>query len=406
MKSERLMLACLRKADFDYGLIEKGDKIMLGLSGGKDSMALARLLKTYQQFSDKDFTFIAVFMDLGFPSPEDKKMEKYMAEEDIPFKKIEAADVYKILSLHRDKGGLLPCSICSRMKKAVINKAAISLGIHKVAFAHHADDAIETLMMNEVYGGRVATFAPKMTLEREGITFIRPLIYAREKEVIRYVRDFDIPVFKNNCGNDKKTEREDFKEILGTFYRRFPPAYDNFLTMLSNQERFKLFFDDLGYAFGDGLFLRKVSLPSEMAMCFNIRREVFINEQKVNVNEEIDTDDEKAAHFLLLKNKKPVGTMRIFLDADKHEVVFGRIAVLKEYRNLGYGRKMVTQVMKMISRKITPLTIRLGAQKHAISFYEKMGFEKESEIPYIDADIVHYHMVQFLKYPIPDKEKI
>jgi len=406
MKSERIMLACLRKADFDYGLIEKGDKIMLGLSGGKDSMALAHLLHTYQKFSDKDFTFVAAFMDLGFPNPEDKAMEEYLTKNGIPFTKIDAQDVYKILSCHRDKDNLLPCSICSRMKKAVINKAAHSLGITKVAFAHHADDAIETLMMNMTYGGRVATFAPKMTLTKENITFIRPLIYAREKDVTRYVKDFNIPVFKNNCGNDKKTEREDFKGIINGYYKKFPPAYDNFLTMLSNQERFKLFFDDLGYAFGNGLFLRKVELPSEMASCFLIRKEVFIKEQKVSVDEELDDLDNSATHFLLLKDNKPIGTMRIFLDAEKHEVTFGRIAILKEYRGQGYGRNMVSQVMKIISRKVTPLTIRLNAQEQAEGFYKSLGFIRESEESFLDANIVHYHMINRLKFPIPDKEKI
>ncbi len=369
-------------------------------------MALAHLLHTYQQFADKDFEFVAAFMDLGFPNPEDIKMKEYMEKEGIPFIKIDATDVYKILSLHRDEKGLLPCSICSRMKKAVINKAAKKLGYHKVAFAHHADDCIETLFMNMTYGGRVATFAPKMHLTKEDITFIRPLIYAREKDVRRYVKDFNIPVFKNNCGNDKRTEREDFKETLDDFYKKFPVAYDNFLTMLTNKERFDMFFDDMGYAYGDGLFLKVASSYEDIFSCIKIRREVFIDEQKVSVEEELDDKDKDATHYLLLKNDKPVATMRVFLNGETHEAVFGRIAVLKEYRGLGYGRKMVTQVMKIISRKITPLTIRLGGQKHAVNFYEKMGFKKESEEEFLDANIPHYHMIRYIKFPIPDKEKI
>jgi tRNA 2-thiocytidine biosynthesis protein TtcA len=406
MKSEKIMLACIRKADFDYGMFENGDKVLLGLSGGKDSMALARLLHTYQQFSDKHFEFIAAFMDLGFEDPDIEGLKAFGEKEKIDVKVIPAHDVATILRMHKDAKGLLPCSICSRMKKAVINKAAKSLGCNKVAFAHHADDAIETLFMNMSYGGRIATFEPKMTLEREGITFIRPLIYAREKDIKRYVKDFNIPVFKNKCGNDKKTEREDFKETLASFYDHYPYAYDNFLTMLTNEEKVNLFYMRQGYAFGDGVVLKKVISPVDMTHCLEIRMSVFVKEQNVPVEEEIDGKDEAAIHFLLLKDNRPIGTMRVFLNEKNHSCIFGRVAIIKEYRGLGYGKRMLTQVEKILSRKITPLEIHLGAQEHAVGFYERLGFKKDSKESYLDANIKHFHMTRNLQFPIPDKEKL
>lgn len=406
MNSERKLLACIRKADFDYGLIEKGDRILLGLSGGKDSMSLARLLNTYRRFSDKEFTFVAAFMDLGFEEPDIKGLKDYASKEGFELKIIPAHDVATILRAHKDERGLLPCSICSRMKKAIINKAAHDLGINKVAFAHHGDDAIETLFMNMTYGGRVATFAPKMHLTKEDITFIRPLIYSREKDIARYARDYDIPVFKNKCGNDKKTEREEFKETIHSLYKEFPQAYDNYLTMLSNQEKFKLFFDDEGYFFGDGLALKKVISPEQMSYCFQIRKDVFVKGENVPFDEEIDGKDDQAIHFLLYKNNQPIGTMRVFLDEEKHQAHFGRVAIMPGFQKQGCGKKMVTQVMKIISRKITPLTVVLSSQEQAVPFYEKMGFSKIDGRIYLDAGIRHCDMRREIPFPIPDKEKI
>jgi tRNA 2-thiocytidine biosynthesis protein TtcA len=406
MTSEKVMLACLRKADFDYGLIEKGDKILLGLSGGKDSMSLAKLLTIYQHFEDKDFTFVAAFMDLGFPDPDIEGLKKYAEKTGFELKIIDARDVGTILRAHRQTDGLLPCSICSRMKKAVINKAAKQMGITKVAFAHHADDAIETLFMNMTYGGRVATFEPKMHLDKENITFIRPLIYAREKDITRYAKEHQIPVIKNNCGNDKKTEREDFKELLQAFYKNHPTAYDNFLTLLTNQEAFQLFFDKIGYAFGDGTFLKKVESAKNMDDCFYIRKEVFVKEQNVPIDDEIDGKDRQALQFLLLKDNKPVGTMRVFINTDERTAHFGRVAILKEYRGLGLGEKMVSQVMKIISRRIAPIEIQLEAQTHAVGFYEKLGFSKVDDKTFLDAGIEHCNMARKIVFPIPDKEKL
>ena len=180
MKAIRTVLACIRKADQTYNLINHGDKILIGLSGGKDSVVLTYCLSLYQKFSHTDFTIQPVMLDLGFPNFNPYEMNKFCESLGLKLMVVDNTEVYKILQIQQKDHEHLPCSICSRMKKASMNKIANELGFNKVSFAHHADDAIETYMMNPLFGGRIASFSPKMHLERADITFIRPLINVRD----------------------------------------------------------------------------------------------------------------------------------------------------------------------------------------------------------------------------------
>jgi tRNA(Ile)-lysidine synthase TilS/MesJ len=148
--------------------------------------------------------------------------------------------IYEVLQRNLTNKGKLPCSICSKMKKAAICQAANELNCNKVAFGHHADDAIETFMMNAIYGGRLATFLPKMELTRERITFIRPLIYCREQIIKKTINSSKIPVSESTCPNDKNTEREVIKTMLKDIYKSHPEAKQNFLNMLSNESKMEL----------------------------------------------------------------------------------------------------------------------------------------------------------------------
>lgn len=237
------ILACLTKADLEYSLINDNDKIAVGVSGGKDSMLLLSALKKYQMYSFKKFSFIAVFLDLGFGNVNIKLLKDYCEKLGVDLYIDNSTEVNTILSQHKNSSGKLPCSICSRMKKAAINKAAHQLNCNKVAFAHHCDDAIETLLMNTIYGGRVATFAPKMFLENTALTFIRPFILVREKDIIATCKKENIPIIKSSCPNDKHTMRQEMKLMLQSLYQNYPTSYQNYRNMLSDKEHFDLWFD-------------------------------------------------------------------------------------------------------------------------------------------------------------------
>lgn len=163
---------------------------------------------------------------------------KFCQDKNIEFYSYDS-DVYEILKLNLRKNGMLECSICSKMKKATVIKAAIKHNCNKVAFAHHCDDAIETLFLNMIYGGRIATFEPKMYMSKNGITFIRPLIYAREKKLTQHVKE-QLPLVVSTCPNDKYTKREDIKNLIKSINKQFPESYKNFKLMLTNTDKLSI----------------------------------------------------------------------------------------------------------------------------------------------------------------------
>ena len=145
------------------------------------------------------------------------------------------------------------------MKKAIINKYANKIKANKVSFAHHLDDAIETLFLNEIYGGRIATFTPKMFLENEKITFIRPLIYVKEQTIKKCLKEENILIEKSNCPNDGITKRAEIKNILNSIYNTFEGSHDNFLNILINKEKEDLFYNHYGKSLSDdGLYYKEI----------------------------------------------------------------------------------------------------------------------------------------------------
>lgn len=244
MKAIRIILSTIKHTDKIYNFFNEGDKIAIGISGGKDSMLLLYSLHLYQKFSKIKFEIIPVTIDLGFDGFEPSGIIKFSAELGYNLKIVDGKSVYKILKTQKDLQKLshLPCSICSRMKKAIINSSAHELGCNKVAFAHHKNDAIETLLLNQIYGARIATFSPKMYLSNEKITFIRPLIHCSEKDIKRAVSELNIPFFPSHCPNDGYTKRADIKELVSSINKTYKESQNNFLTMLSNEEKLDLFY--------------------------------------------------------------------------------------------------------------------------------------------------------------------
>lgn len=393
MKAIRVALASLRKADNLYNLINDGDKILIGLSGGKDSVCLTYCLNLYKKFSHIDFTIQPVILDLGFPNFNPQILKDFCASIGLDLIVYDAKEVYPILKKQQGNLAHLPCSICSRMKKASINKLANELHFNKVAFAHHVDDAIETLFMNEIYGGRIATFSPKMHLEKANITFIRPFTLLKEEDIIRTVKEEKLPILASSCPADKHTKREDIKLMLSKLYKEFPSSKENFITMLANFSHYDLWGENLSYKVDDeGLTLKHVLNKSDAFNFFNIRHEVFVKEQQIPYNDEfnyVDTDNTNS--YLICLNNEPVGTIIAETDKENKLVTFKRLAIIKQFRNKKIATKVLNFLIKENSERIKPCTFTLNAQENAISFYEKLGFKKDSD-PFIEGNIKHIKM--------------
>ena len=393
MKAIRTVLACIRKADQTYNLINHGDKILIGLSGGKDSVALTYTLSLYQKFSHTDFIIQPVMLDLGFPNFDPTSMRDFCASLGLKLMVVDNTEVYRILKIQQKDKEHLPCSICSRMKKASMNKIAKEIGFNKVSFAHHADDAIETYMMNSLFGGRVASFSPKMHLQRADTTFIRPFIHVRESDIIRLVKEENLPVLASGCPANMHTRREDMKNLLKSIYKEWPIAKDNLLTMLSNYEKEDIWGKEIYYQINqDGLTLKPVVTPMDMMHVLKIRELVFVQEQNCPYDIEVVEEEEKVAkHFLIYQKDRPIGTIR-YRVTDERTFKIERFAILKEERNKGYGKAAFLYLINKLEEDYNPCTIYFNAQYHLLDYYRSLGCVEEGDTFY-EANIKHIKMV-------------
>lgn len=201
----------MRKAIDDYNMIEEGDRIAVGISGGKDSLTLLYALNALRRFYPKHFELFAVTVDLGFQNLDLSKIEALCKELEVPYTIIKT-DIAEIVFNQRQESN--PCSLCSKMRKGALNDAMKANNCNKVAYAHHKDDVVETMMLSLVYEGRFHTFSPVTYLDRTGITVIRPLIFINEADVIGFVNSNQVPVVKSPCPADKHTKREYIKKLV------------------------------------------------------------------------------------------------------------------------------------------------------------------------------------------------
>lgn len=226
------------QADKDYGMINDNDVIAVGLSGGKDSTLLLYALNQYKIKSRKNFNIIGIHLNLGFKGEDYTPVKTFFDSLNIE-NHIYDTQVSEILELNK-KDDKIQCSLCSKFKKGIVIQKALELGCNKVAFAHHADDAIETLFLNAIYGGKLATFDPEMYMSESKINFIRPFVYLKESEIIANAEEYNLPIKKSGCPNDGFTRRQEMKELLNQLYRDYPTAHDNFIKMLHNTKQTKL----------------------------------------------------------------------------------------------------------------------------------------------------------------------
>jgi tRNA 2-thiocytidine biosynthesis protein TtcA len=231
------VLGCLRRADDDFEMIAPDDVILLGISGGKDSLCLLEAMARYRKFSKKAFTLHAVTLSMGYEPFDVTGIREMCQRLEVPFHYRPTQIGPIIFEERREKS---PCSLCAKMRRGILHDTARELGCNKVALGHHRDDAIETLLLSLLYEGRLHTFQPVTYLSRKEITVIRPLIYAAEKHILGVSRKLNFPVVKNPCPVDGATRRQDMKELIRHMEKLVPDAPEKMLAALQNMNQYGL----------------------------------------------------------------------------------------------------------------------------------------------------------------------
>lgn len=216
----RRILSRTRAAVDDYKMIQPGDKIAVGVSGGKDSLMLLKALCELKRFYSAEFTVVAITLDMRFENKDgDFSAVKEICDQYGVEYVVKPTDLYEIIFNIRKESN--PCALCSRMRRGILHDTAKELGCNKIALGHHLDDAAETFMMNLLIESRVGCFAPVTYLSRRDITMIRPLIYVREREVTAASERLDLPVVESKCPANEHTKREDVKNLLAELSKQY-----------------------------------------------------------------------------------------------------------------------------------------------------------------------------------------
>lgn len=200
-----------RRAFEQYDMINENDKIAIGVSGGKDSLTLLYALHGLRRFYPKKFDIVAISIDLGFGIQNFEQIQALCDELSIPLH-IVPTEINQIVFVDRKESN--PCSLCAKMRKGALNAKAIELGCNKIAYGHHKDDIVETMMLSLIYEGRFHSFAPVTYLDRSDLYVIRPLMYVSEADIIGFKNKMKLPVAKNPCPADGYTKREYVKNLL------------------------------------------------------------------------------------------------------------------------------------------------------------------------------------------------
>ena len=210
------LYSVVRKAIDDYHMIEENDKIAIGISGGKDSLAMLYALSGLRRFYPKKFEILALSIDMGLEGMDFSPVAEYCRKLDVEYK-IVKTEISKIIFEVRKEPN--PCSLCAKMRRGALNTAAVEEGCNKVALGHHFDDVVETFMLNLFFEGRIGTFSPVTYLSRMSSTVIRPLVYMPEKDVRYFASKTELPVVTSTCPADGNTERENMKQLLASIER-------------------------------------------------------------------------------------------------------------------------------------------------------------------------------------------
>ena len=205
------ILGQTRRAIQDYDMIHEGDRIAVGVSGGKDSLTLLIALRKLMDFYPARFEIKAVTLSMGIGEPDYSPVRQLCEDIGVEYT-VEDTYIGKIVFEARQESN--PCSLCANLRRGAPNNAALRLGCNKVALAHNRDDAIETLLLSTFYEGRIHTFSPVTYLDRKGIHVIRPLLYVEEKQIKAFIKENGIQVVQNPCPANGQTKRQYIKDLL------------------------------------------------------------------------------------------------------------------------------------------------------------------------------------------------
>lgn len=229
--SMQKILSTMRQAVDRFDMISDGDRLCVGLSGGKDSLVLLSALSAYRKFSSRKFELGAITVDMGLGA-DYSPLSDYCASLGVDHR-IEKTDIGPIIfDVRKEKN---PCSLCSRMRRGALTRAMQKLGYNKLALGHHADDLVETMILSLLYEGRLSTFSPVNYPDKSQISIIRPLILTKEKDIVPVARN--MPVCKNPCPADNFTQREYVKKLLKNITKDVPFAKDRMLGAITHPER-------------------------------------------------------------------------------------------------------------------------------------------------------------------------
>ena len=212
------LMGLVRRCVDDYDMIQEGDRIAVGVSGGKDSLVLLQLLSGLQKYFNKPFELEALTIDLGL-NMDYSGIQKFCDDLNVPYHIVHTQIAPIIFDARKEKN---PCSMCAKMRRGALNQALLDHGFNKLALGHHYDDAVETFVMSLLFEGRISCFQPVTNLDRTGVIQIRPMLYIHEQTVDHFASRNHLPVLLNRCPVDKETKREEVKQLVYDLSRTYP----------------------------------------------------------------------------------------------------------------------------------------------------------------------------------------
>ena len=217
------ILSYMRRAVDDFNMIEEGDRIAVGVSGGKDSLTLLAAMANLRRFYPKKFELEAITLDLGYDTMDFSPVAALCKEINVDYHVIPTHIKEVVFDIRKEEN---PCSLCAKMRRGTLNNAALDLGCKKVALGHHNEDVTETFMLSLFYEGRINSFAPVTYLDRREVYLIRPLVYTPEALIKAYAKKAELPVVKNSCPADGNTQRQEIKDLVNNLNKKYPGLKD------------------------------------------------------------------------------------------------------------------------------------------------------------------------------------